>query len=105
MPTAGFRLSALITRHAPGCALAAFCLGLAILPVAAADRAPPTAPTASVALQPAAAADVTEAATPNCLLPGQIRSVGGIALVTPRRPVTLASADCAARGGEPIASD
>jgi len=86
-------------------ALAAFCLGMMIVPAAAADRDMRAAPTDQVALQPAAAsADAAEALAPNCLLPGQIRSFGGLTMVTPRRPVTLAAADCAARGGEPITS-
>jgi hypothetical protein len=86
-------------------ALAAFSLGMMIVPAAAADRDGPTARTTQVALQPAAApADMVEVVAPNCLLPGQIRSFGGLTMVTPRRPVTLAAADCAARGGEPIAS-
>jgi len=86
-------------------ALAAFCLGMMVVPAAAADRDMRTASTDQVALQPAAAAaDVAEVVAPNCLLPGQIRNFGGLTMVTPRRPVTLAAADCAARGGEPIAS-
>jgi hypothetical protein len=86
-------------------ALAAFCLGMMIVPAAGADREMRTVPTTQVALQPAAAsADVAEAVAPNCLLPGQIRSFGGLIMVTPRRAVTLAATDCAARGGAPIAS-
>ena len=85
-------------------ALAGFCLGMLAMPAAAADR-DTRASTTQVALQPAAAsADVGEVANPNCLLPGQIRSFGKLTMVTPRRAVTLAAADCAARGGEPIAS-
>jgi hypothetical protein len=87
-------------------ALAAFCLGMMIIPAAAADHeVRRNAPTEQVALQPAAApADVVEAAAPNCLVPGQIRSFGGLMMLTPRRAVTLAAADCIARGGEPIIS-
>jgi len=86
-------------------AFAAFCLGMMMVPAAAADRNIRAASTDQVALQPAAAAaDVAEVVAPNCLLPGQIRNFGGLTMVTPRRPVTLAAADCAARGGEPIAS-
>lgn len=86
-------------------AFAAFCLGMMVVSAAAADRDIRPASTDQVALQPAAAsADVAEVLAPNCLLPGQIRNFGGVAMVTPRRPVTLAPADCTARGGEPIAS-
>jgi hypothetical protein len=84
-------------------AFAAFCLGMTIVPAAAAEHDLRT--TNQVALQPAAASsDGAEAVAPNCLLPGQIRSFGGLVLVTPRRAVTLAATDCAARGGELIAS-
>ena len=86
-------------------ALAAFCLGMTIVPAAAAEHDLRTAPTNQIALQPAAASSIgTEAVAPNCLLPGQIRSFGDLTVVTPRRAVTLAATDCAARGGEPIAS-
>ncbi len=67
-----------------------------------ADRKQPAvAAEAAVAAIPAVA-NVEVAAAPNCLLPGQIRSFGSLTLLTPRRAVTLAAADCAARGGEPI---
>src|SRR5882672_7173258 len=86
-------------------ALAAFCLGMTIVPAVAAEHDLRAAPTTQVALQPAAASsDGAEAVAPNCLLRGQIRSFGGLTMVMPRRAVTLATTDCAARGGEPIAS-
>jgi hypothetical protein len=85
-------------------ALAAFCLGMMIVPAAAADRDTHGASTPQVALQPAASADAAEAGAGNCLLPGEIRRFGGIRTVTPRRAVTLPADDCVARGGEPIAS-
>jgi hypothetical protein len=103
MTIAGLRRHAAIARHGLGCALAAIWLVLALAPAAADDREPTAPSTASAALQPAAAVAAAEVAAPNCLLPGQIRSLGGIALVTPRRPVLLAPAECAERGGEPIA--
>ena len=85
-------------------AFCAFCLGMMMVPAAAADREMHAISLSEIPLQPAISADVAEMATPNCLLPGQIRSFGGLTMVTPRRAVTLATADCAARGGEPIAS-
>src|SRR5262245_7749823 len=97
MPIAGLCLTA-------AAALAALFLGVASASAAAADRAPAAAPSVAAAPQPATA-DAADSAAPNCLLPGQIRSLGGIAMVTARRPVTLPPADCAARGGELIASD
>jgi hypothetical protein len=81
-------------------ALAAFFLGMIVVPAAGADRDTSAAP--QVALQPeAASADVAAA---NCLLPGQLRRVGSITMVTPRRAVNLPATDCVARGGERIAS-
>ena len=86
-------------------AFAAFCLGMIFVPAAAADREMHAISPPQIALQPAAAsADVAEIATPNCLLPGQIRSFGGLTMVTARRAVALPATDCIARGGEPIAA-
>jgi hypothetical protein len=78
---------------------AGMCLSLlASVGAIAADRDPPSpsAPELTVATVPAVAA------APNCLLPGQIRSFGGQALLTPKRAVTLDRSDCVARGGEPM---
>jgi len=56
-----------------------------------------------IAVAAAPSAPVVEVAiAPNCLLPGQIHSFGGQALLTPKRAVTLDPSDCTARGGEPI---
>jgi hypothetical protein len=41
----------------------------------------------------------------DCLLPGQVRVVGGRTYLTPRRPTRTTAADCAARGGEYLAYD
>lgn len=82
----------------------AFCLGMIVVPAAAADREMRAISLSEIPLEPANSADVAEMATPNCLLPGQIRSSGSLTMVTPRRAVTLAPRDCTARGGEPIAS-
>jgi hypothetical protein len=50
-------------------ALAVFCLGVTIVPAAAAEHDLRTAPTNHVALQPtAASSDGAEAVAPNCLL-------------------------------------
>jgi hypothetical protein len=80
-------------------------LGIAILatPAVAADRDLLAASAAPRSVADASAsADVVVANGPNCLLPGRIRSFGGITMLTPRHPVTLDAAACAARGGEPI---
>jgi hypothetical protein len=86
-------------------ALCVFCLGMMIVPAAAADRDTHGVSTPQIALQPAASsADAAETGAANCLLPGQIRRFGGIKTVTPRRAITLPTTDCVARGGEPIAN-
>ena len=36
----------------------------------------------------------------DCLMPGQVRSVGGRVYMTPRRPTRTTAADCGVRGGE-----
>jgi uncharacterized protein len=41
----------------------------------------------------------------DCLLPGQVRVVGGRIYPTPRRPTRTTAEDCAARGGEFLAYD
>jgi uncharacterized protein len=41
----------------------------------------------------------------DCLLPGQVRVVGGRTYLTPRRPARTSAADCRNRGGEYLAYD
>jgi uncharacterized protein len=41
----------------------------------------------------------------DCLLPGQVRTVGGRTYLTPRRPARATAQDCGARGGEYLAYD
>lgn len=41
----------------------------------------------------------------DCLLPGQVRSLGNRTYITPRRPVKTTAADCKIRGGEYTAYD
>ncbi|HMB73758.1 MAG TPA: caspase family protein [Gammaproteobacteria bacterium] len=41
----------------------------------------------------------------DCLLPGQVRVVGGRTYLTPRRPTRTTAQDCASRGGEYLAYD
>ena len=41
----------------------------------------------------------------DCLLPGQVRRLGGRSYLTPRRPTRTTAADCAARGGEYLEHD
>lgn len=70
-------------------------LAAALALTAALASAQPAAPTAAVqALQ-----------VVDCLLPGQVRVVGGRTYLTPRRPTRTTAEDCAARGGEYLAYD
>ncbi len=48
----------------------------------------------------AATTDADSGQTVECMLPGQIHSVGGHATMGPRRPVQTTPADCRQRGGE-----
>lgn len=41
----------------------------------------------------------------DCLLPGQVRQLGGSTYLTPRRPIMTTAADCRIRGGEYVAYD
>lgn len=50
-------------------------------------------------------AAVQELQVVDCLLPGQVRVVGGRTYLTPRRPTRTTAADCGARGGEYLAYD
>ncbi len=48
----------------------------------------------------AATADADSGQTVECMLPGQIHSIGGHATMGPRRPIQTTAADCRQRGGE-----
>ncbi|WP_440996025.1 caspase family protein [Arhodomonas sp. SL1] len=41
----------------------------------------------------------------DCMLPGQIRKLGGRTYLTPRRPIRTTAKDCSIRGGEYVAYD
>lgn len=41
----------------------------------------------------------------DCLLPGQVRKIGGAQYLTPRRPARTTASDCSIRGGEYVAYD
>lgn len=49
--------------------------------------------------------DVSDLYIVDCLLPGQVRSLGGRVYLTPRRPTRTSAADCRVRGGEYVAYD
>lgn len=78
-----------------------FGIGMFVVPSGAAERDQRVA-TTEVALASTDAGGSDE--TANCRVPGEIRSFGSVTMVTPRRLVTLDSADCLARGGEVISA-
>ena len=49
--------------------------------------------------------DIEDLNVVDCLLPGQVRSLGTTKYMTPRRPVLTTAADCRIRGGEYVAYD
>jgi hypothetical protein len=55
------------------------------------------------AAPPAARAD--DLFVVDCLLPGQVRKLGRMSFLTPRRPVKTAAQDCEIKGGEYVAYD
>ncbi|MEL6868658.1 MAG: caspase family protein [Pseudomonadota bacterium] len=79
---------------------------IAVPVVVAALGACASAPTA----QDSAAAtegrrDVRDLYIVDCLLPGQVRQLGGRTYLSPRRPTRTTAADCRVRGGEYVAYD
>ena len=50
-------------------------------------------------------ARIAELQIVDCLLPGQVRMLGGRSYMTPRRPAVLSAAECDTRGGEYVAYD
>ncbi|MFK8021294.1 MAG: caspase family protein [Pseudomonadales bacterium] len=48
---------------------------------------------------------IAELQVVDCLLPGQLRSIGNRTYMTPRRPAVLTAAECKIRGGEFVAMD
>lgn len=49
--------------------------------------------------------DVSDLLIVDCLLPGQVRRLGGMTYVSPRRPTRTTAKDCSIRGGEYVAYD
>ena len=56
-----------------------------------------------VDLPPPASAD--DVIVVDCLLPGQVRKLGSMTYLTPRRPVRVSTMECEIRGGEYVAYD
>ena len=63
----------------------------------------PAAETADSAME--GYAEVAALHVVDCLLPGQVRSLGNRTYITPRRPIKTTAADCKIRGGEYTAYD
>lgn len=70
-------------------------LGLLILTACASNEGAPAAGTSNSSAFKAADLQVVD-----CLLPGQMRSLGTRTYLTPRRPILTTAADCRIRGGE-----
>ncbi len=64
-----------------------------------------TASTSAEAQTIAAAPKTDDYQVVDCLLPGQVRSLGSSTYLTPRRPVLTTAADCRIRGGEFVEFD
>lgn len=63
------------------------------------------APRPATTLAGAAAPNAADLYIVDCLLPGQVRQLGGGSYMTPRRPALTTAADCRIRGGEYVAYD
>jgi hypothetical protein len=62
-------------------------------------------PAAIAASSAQASSGVSDLYVVDCLLPGQVRVVGGRTYLTPRRPTRATAGDCRIRGGEYVAYD
>ncbi len=90
--------------HAAYVLLLALVCGLAASPLAAAAPAGKKSGGASNSAMEGYA-EVAALQVVDCLLPGQVRSIGNRTYITPRRPTKTTAADCKTRGGEYTAYD
>ena len=79
---------------APGILVLALVGAVAAMPAGAAEESGRKSP-----------ANAEELFVVDCLLPGQVRRVGGRTYLTPRRPTRTTTAECRIRGGEYVAYD
>jgi hypothetical protein len=89
-----------MSLHSPKGGLIAL---LAALILAACE--PASTPVKSAAGPTGPVADVDDLFIVECLLPGQVRRLGQMTYVTPRRPIKTSAQDCSIRGGEYVAYD
>ncbi|MCH2171837.1 caspase family protein [Myxococcota bacterium] len=77
---------------------------LAVAALACASESGPKSNERAATVHPTASAD--DLLVVDCLLPGQVRKLGGqVTYLTPRRPVKTNAVDCEIRGGEYVAFD
>ena len=78
---------------------------MALLAACAAPAKAPQAPQADAAGAGDIRGRMAALSIVDCLLPGQVRMLGGRTYMTPRRPTRTTAADCRVRGGEFVAYD
>lgn len=81
---------------------ACIALALASVPFAFASAAPTEAEKAAATKGLVKRSDLEIV---DCLLPGQVRQLGNMSYLTPRRPLRTTVAECSIRGGEYVAYD
>ena len=81
---------------------ACIALALASVPFAVASAAPTEAEKAAATKGLVKRSDLEIV---DCLLPGQVRQLGNMSYLTPRRPLRTTVAECSIRGGEYVAYD
>jgi uncharacterized protein len=80
-------------------------IGLVLLLTACSNTSNDTAKADAEAQTIASAPKTDDYQVVDCLLPGQVRSLGSSTYLTPRRPVLTTAADCRIRGGEYVEYD
>lgn len=83
-----------------------FCSAALAVTAGCATDQKPDAPAANQAISEEPGRDANRLLIVDCLLPGQLRSLGrSISFLTPRRPVKVSASECEIRGGEYVAYD
>lgn len=94
-----------IHAKAAQAAIPGACLLLALSVGGCAANGPEAASAAANAAPASEEEQIAKMQIVDCLLPGQLRSLGKTTYVTPRRPIKTTAADCNIRGGEYVAHD